>query len=82
MILHKLHGIENFTGNEEPIAITKDGRHIAIHKADYLRKMPRDEISLANLSKLPKAELHIIGQASPEFINRVNSHGIVVVEIN
>ena len=63
------------------VVMTQDGRHIQTIKADYLDWTDRSSDYIAPLTPYEKAEIHILGQASPGFKRNANQQGIMVVEI-
>jgi len=67
------------------IAITKDGRVILPFAADYLSWTADIAPMVENLAQAAgnnKAEIHVIGKASPLFKTKAQALGVKVVEVN
>ena len=67
--------------NDASIMTTLDGRQIQTIMADYLDWTDQNSDRIAPLVNAEKAEIHILGQASPGFKRNANQQGIMVVEI-
>jgi len=80
--LQTRRGIHNFTGTSMPIAVTRGGHHILTLKADYLNWTAQTGNAVADLARLRKSEIHILGHASPDFKRRAQSHGVKIVEVH
>lgn len=79
--------VSNYVSGPATLAYRPDGTFVMPLKADYLQWSPQSRQAAEFLAQTARggqkrAELHVLGQASPEFKSQVGRMGVKVVEIS